>query len=81
MWAAAREGKGGVYNIGSPEETRIKDLLEVVFEVTGHRPKIDLRPAPVGSVARRVPDIAKIGALGFRPRTALFDGVRACWRK
>jgi UDP-glucose 4-epimerase/UDP-glucuronate decarboxylase len=77
---AARQGKGGIYNVGAPLETKIVDLARIVFEVTGHHPKLELKPAPIGSVQRRVPDIAKIAKLGFEPRVALLDGVRTCWR-
>ena len=75
---AARSG-GGITHIGSGEETRIGDLARLVFEVTGHRPRLDLRPAPPGSVARRVPDVRKLARLGFRPRVGLEAGLRACW--
>jgi UDP-glucose 4-epimerase/UDP-glucuronate decarboxylase len=77
---AAREKKGGLYNIGAPLETKIGDLARIIFDVTGHKPKLDLKPAPVGSVQRRVPDIAKITKLGFVPRVGLAEGVRTCWR-
>jgi nucleoside-diphosphate-sugar epimerase len=78
--SAAREKKGGLYNIGAPLETKIGDLARIVFDVTGHKPKLKLEPAPKGSVQRRVPNIAKIAKLGFAPRVALLEGVRACWR-
>ncbi len=76
---AALRGQGGITNVGSGEETRIGDLARLVFEVTGHRPRLDPRPAPPGSVARRVPDVGKLSALGFRPRITLAEGVHACW--
>lgn len=71
--------RGGLWNVGSERETVIADLAEAVFAVTGHHPRIDARPAPPGSVARRVPDVTKLAGLGFRPRVALEDGLRACW--
>lgn len=77
---AARAGAGGIYNIGAPLETRIDALAELVFDVTGFRPRVDAKPAPRGSVQRRVPDIAKLSALGFAPRVELRDGIAACWR-
>jgi nucleoside-diphosphate-sugar epimerase len=76
---AALRGEGGITNVGAREETRIGDLARLVFEVADHRPRIDSRPAPPGSVARRVPDVARLAALGFRPRVPLLEGVRACW--
>jgi len=78
--SAARQKKGGLYNIGAPLETKIGDLAKIVFEVTGHKPKLDLKPAPKGSVQRRVPNIEKIKKLGFEPKVALLEGVRTCWR-
>jgi nucleoside-diphosphate-sugar epimerase len=80
VFADATRNGGGITHIGSGEETRIGDLARLVFEVTGHHPRIDERPAPPGSVARRVPDVRKIAKLGFRPRTELEAGLRACWR-
>ena len=80
VFADAISSGGGITNIGSHEEMRIGDLARLVFEVTGHRPRIDRRPAPAGSVARRVPDVRKIASLGFRPRVGLEAGLRACWK-
>ncbi len=77
---AARGGAQGVYNIGTAVETRIGDLARTVFDVTGHHPTIEERPPPPGSVSRRLPDVGKLEALGFRPRFSLEDGVRSCWR-
>jgi UDP-glucuronate decarboxylase len=71
--------QGGVYNIGAPEETRIADLADIIFEATGFRPRLDLQPAPPGSVRRRAPDTAKLTKLGFAPTVGLREGVRACW--
>jgi len=76
----ALAGDAGVTNVGSSEETRIGDLARLVFEITGHRPQVDLRPAPPGSVARRVPDVRRLASMGFRPEIALADGIRECWR-
>jgi UDP-glucose 4-epimerase/UDP-glucuronate decarboxylase len=77
--ADARKNGAGITHIGSGEETRIGDLARLVFEVTGHRPRVDRRAAPPGSVARRVPDVRKVAKLGFRPRIGLEAGLRACW--
>jgi len=77
--AAALRGDGGITNVGSAEETRIRDLANLVFDVTGHRSRIDPQPAPPGSVARRVPDVSRLSSLGFRRRVALLEGLQACW--
>lgn len=76
---AALEDKGGLYNIGSDIETAISALAELVFDVTGFHPKVDARPAPPGSVRRRVPDTSKLRALGFAPKRQLREGIAECW--
>ncbi|MCE9595562.1 MAG: NAD-dependent epimerase/dehydratase family protein [Planctomycetes bacterium] len=78
---AARNGASGLFNIGSPDEKRIDELARVIFDVTGFHPKLELHPAPPGSVARRAPNIAKLAGLGFAPRVGLEDGIRACWKR
>ncbi|MBM3976004.1 MAG: NAD-dependent epimerase/dehydratase family protein [Planctomycetes bacterium] len=72
----------GVFNVGSGTETSIEALLEACFETSGYRPRvIERRPAPPGSVARRVPDVTKLARLGFQARIELGDGLRRCWRE
>lgn len=78
---AALGGAKGLFNIGSPHEKRIDELARTIFDVTDFHPRIDARPAPPGSVARRAPDISKLAKLGFAPRVELADGIRACWRR
>ncbi len=76
---AGRDAGGGIWNIGHDEEVRIERLVELCLEVSGHRPRIDARPAPDGSVARRVPDVTRLRALGFAPRVGLRAGIEGCW--
>jgi nucleoside-diphosphate-sugar epimerase len=76
----ARAGsRGGVFHIGSGEETKILDLAELVFSVSGHRPRLEHHAASPGSVRRRVPEVRKLTGLGFRPRIELAAGLRDCW--
>lgn len=73
---AAKKERGGVYNIGHYQETRIKDLAQMIFDETDFHPEVEEKSAPEGSVARRVPDITKIETLGFKPRVTLQEGIR-----
>ena len=74
------QGDGGVYNIGSGRETRIDELAQLCFDVSGHHPRIEHQPHSPGSVARRVPDVKKLEALGWGQTIKLEDGVAECWR-
>ena|SRR3989344_2316703 len=64
-------------HIGSGIETPIKKLAETLFDVVDWHPKkLEIRPAPMGSVDRRVADISKVQKLtGWKPSMSLADGL------
>lgn len=67
----------GIYHIGTQEEVAIADVARQVAACFGR--EIRLVPGAVqpGSTPRRCPDITKMRALGFAPRTPLRDGIAA----
>ncbi|CAG0989815.1 UDP-glucose 4-epimerase [Gammaproteobacteria bacterium] len=72
-----------VFNIGSTEETTIRQLAERVRVEAGSTSEIVTVPyaeayaAGFEDMLRRVPDVSKLeGATGFRPRTPLDEIVR-----
>jgi len=71
---------GGIWNVGWDEEVRIGDLAELCRRTSAHGARIEVRAAPVGSVDRRVPDVARLRALGFTPQVPLAVGLDGCWR-
>lgn len=71
---------GGIFHVGSSREVRIEDLARMIFDVSGHHPRIERHPPSPGSVSRRVPDVTALRALGFEPRIGLEEGLRDCWR-
>jgi UDP-glucose 4-epimerase/UDP-glucuronate decarboxylase len=75
-----KDPAGGIYHIGSPRELRIDELAQMCFTVSGHHPRIDRQPHSPGSVMRRVPDVRKLEALGWKPTIALEDGLAECWK-
>jgi UDP-glucose 4-epimerase len=75
--------RGGVFNIGSTEEVSILELAERIIELTGSSSEVRLVPYDEAyaqgfeDMYRRVPDIAKIGALtGWTPSRSLDDVIR-----
>ena len=74
----ARAAHGRVVNIGNDaEETVIADLARLVLDIAGVSPRLEMQPAPPGSVARRCPDLGLLRELtGFKATVALADGVR-----
>jgi len=68
------EARGGVFNVGNDEEVTILDLAHRVRALTGAKSPIRLVPygeaytAGFEDMARRVPDLTRIGRLiGYRP--------------
>jgi UDP-glucuronate decarboxylase len=66
----------GPINIGNPAEFSIRELAEIVIDVTGSRSRIVSRPLPADDPRQRQPDIAKArNVLAWTPRTSLKEGL------
>ena len=66
----------GPINIGNPGEFTIRQLAELVIELTGSRSRIVSRPLPADDPRQRRPDISKANELlGWQPTTSLHEGL------
>src|SRR5690606_562723 len=74
---ALRGQAGGVYNIASGMETSIKELAELINEITGNATPLDLKPAREWDRSgKRYGDPTKAKEqLGFEAKTSLRDGL------
>src|SRR6185369_4121860 len=67
----------GPVNIGNPTEFTIKQLAELVIELTGAKSKIIHEPLPPDDPVRRQPDITLAKKhLGWEPATPLREGLQ-----
>jgi nucleoside-diphosphate-sugar epimerase len=67
-----------VVNVGNDQLTTIRELAEMIVDITGSSSKITYLPAlPDGDMTRRQPDIAKMRSLAEKPFTQLGDGIRS----
>jgi UDP-glucuronate decarboxylase len=67
----------GPVNLGNPEEFTIRQLAELVLELTASRAKLVRKPLPADDPAQRRPDITLATArLGWRPSIALREGLQ-----
>lgn len=64
-----------IYHVGTDREARIIDLAAQIVQRFGRRPRFRHLPLSEGSTRRRCPDITKLRALGFNPRTKLAEGL------
>ncbi len=66
----------GPVNLGNPHEFTIKQLAEMIIELTGSSSKIDFRPLPSDDPTQRQPDITLARQkLGWEPRVSVRDGL------
>ena len=66
----------GPINIGNPGEFTMRELAELVLELTGSASKIEFRPLPADDPRQRRPDISKAeSVLGWRPHVPLREGL------
>ena len=77
-----KQAKNETFNVGTGIETRIIDLLEQCFKITGLDFKdytIQHKPPIKGDVQSRNPDVSKIMKLGWKPKYSLFKGLEESW--
>jgi UDP-glucuronate decarboxylase len=68
----------GPVNLGNPREFTVRQLAEMVIEMTGSRSKMEFRPLPVDDPKQRQPDITLARkALDWAPKTELEAGLKA----
>jgi dTDP-glucose 4,6-dehydratase len=64
-------------NIGNPNEFTVRELADLVLELTASRSRIEARPLPVDDPKVRRPDISIARAvLGWEPRVSLREGLQ-----
>jgi dTDP-glucose 4,6-dehydratase len=64
-------------NIGNPNEFTVKQLAELVLELTGSKSKIELHDLPIDDPKVRKPDISRAKSmLGWEPKVELRDGAQ-----
>ena len=67
----------GPVNLGNPHEFTIRELAEMVIEMTGSKAKLVQKPLPPDDPTRRQPDISLAKArLGWEPKIELREGLR-----
>jgi UDP-glucuronate decarboxylase len=66
----------GPVNLGNPDEFTIRELAELVIELTGSKSKIVERPLPMDDPTRRRPDITLAKThLQWEPTVKLLEGL------
>lgn len=74
---ASRLCLGETVNIGSEEEWRIVDLIQLLMQIAKLQGPLELHPSLPGSVRRRAPNIDKLKKMtNYRQQWSIEDGLR-----
>ena len=63
-------------NIGTGEDLSIRELAELICRVVGFEGRLSFDPSQPDGTPRKLCDVSKINALGWRAKTSLEDGIR-----
>ncbi len=80
LLAASAHDGGGVFNVGSGDETTVLSLHEACAAAAGVAAKPSFEPARLGDLRRSALDVSRArDELGFAAATTLADGLAATW--
>lgn len=67
-------------NVGCGDDISIRELAELVARVIGFEGRIEFDPSKPDGTPRKLLDVGRLTALGWRPRIGLEDGIRETYR-
>ena len=71
------QSAGETFNIGGGEEVNVNQVLEMLEELSGKKPRTAHGPPRAGDQRRTVADFSKAQRLlGYTPTTSIIDGLR-----
>ena len=66
----------GVYNCGTGRETSIRELAEMIIDISGSKSEIRYDEPRTGDIKRSYADITKARGIGYEPKTNLKEDIR-----
>jgi len=74
-----RYSQAGHINVGSGEELSIRQLADLIAQVVGFTGRFEFNPSMPDGTPRKLMDVSRIRALGWKPRIALTEGIRSAY--
>ena len=74
-----RYSQAGHINVGSGEELTIRQLAELIAQVVGFTGRLEFDPSMPDGTPRKLMDVSRIRALGWKPRLSLPEGIRGAY--
>jgi GDP-L-fucose synthase len=75
VFAVENKFEDNLYNVGSGVDLSIKQLAELVQKVTGHNGEIIWDSSKPDGTPRKLMDVSKMNALGWKPEIELEEGI------
>ena len=77
MLAVEKHPVADPLNIGTSEEIKVKDLIEMIVRISGKKLRIEYDVTKPSGAARRCPDISKpMRLIGYEPKVRLAEGLQ-----
>jgi GDP-L-fucose synthase len=70
----------GILNVGVGEDVPIRDLAKLVKDIVGFRGELKFDPSKPDGTPRKLLDVSRIHALGWRAKISLREGVEGTYR-
>jgi len=74
-----RYSQAGHINVGSGEELSIRQLADQIAQVVGFTGRLEFDPSMPDGTPRKLMEVSRIRALGWKPRIALTEGIRSAY--
>jgi GDP-L-fucose synthase len=68
-----------IINVGAGEDIAIRELAELIAEVTDYRGRLRFDPSKPDGPPRKLLDVSRLQALGWRPKISLRDGIASTY--
>ena len=68
-----------IINIGTGEDITIKELAEMIVEVTGYENDYEWDTSKPNGTPRKVLNVDKIKSLGWEPKISLREGIKSTY--
>lgn len=81
LFLVQRYDEPGFINIGRGEDVTIKELAEMIKEITGYKGKIVFNPSKPDGTPRKLLDVSKLSALGWRAKIGLREGIEKVYKE
>ena len=66
-------------NVGCGSDVTIRELAELVAKVIGYEGRLEFDASKPDGTPRKLLDVGRLTALGWRPRISLEDGLRGTY--